>query len=216
MGYGDPVYAGEVIRTETSSRVKILMTDRSIIDIGEDSAIRIRTYPSNLASDGDRNLDLELGSVRASVKKTQSGKGKFFIRTKSSVLAVRGTEVIMDQNTATCVTGSADINGKPLGAGQSATFDGTSVGEIRNLNAKQLADARERNITDSSGDAVTSTLASDNAGDRKLASIGNVDPRNYQVGILGPGSSFYPNTVATSTTAVPVTVLVTFNPSSRN
>lgn len=216
LGYGDAVYAGEVIRTDAASRVKILMTDRSIIDIGEDSAIRIRTYPANLASDEARSIDLELGSIRASVKKSPSGKGKFFIRTKSSVLAVRGTEFWTTLNKLTVSTGAVDVGTKTVNAGQTASFDGSAVTEIHNLSEKQVEEERNLYFTNSMRDAALISITGDPK--RDLASVlGAVDPRYHQVGAIGPGGIFYPyNVERNQTSGVPVTVLVSFNPTAAH
>ncbi len=191
LTYGDLVYAGEVIRTDNGSRVKILMTDRSIIDIGEDSAIRIRTYSGPATAEANRELDLELGSIRASVRKSPSGKGKFFIRTKSSVLAVRGTEFGATQDESgnlkvSVFEGVVRIGDKyDLTAGQDFhQMAGNNVPEMRRLSVKEFSETRNRYTTDSTGgggDAATSLIAGDHASDRNVASFDRIanDPRQY-------------------------------------
>ncbi len=90
---GDTVLSGEEIHTRERSGVKLLLSDRSIIDIGPSTTFKVSEV--RVAPSGERNVDLSLdtGSVRASVTKKLDKKSKFFIRTKSSVMAVRGTEV---------------------------------------------------------------------------------------------------------------------------
>jgi len=84
---GQNVAVGEWIRTSASSGVKLLMPDRSVIDIGPNTQFRVQTALAD-ATDGQ----LEWGSVRASIQKRLEGKTKFRVRTKSSVLSARGTE----------------------------------------------------------------------------------------------------------------------------
>ncbi len=186
LNYGDLVYAGEVIRTDGGSRVKILMTDRSIIDVGEDSAIRIRNYPANLASDSPRELELELGSMRTSVKKSPSGKGKFFIRTKSSVLAVRGTELVTTvgrENSKLDVVvfeGEVQVDKTLLIAGQRFSQQLGMTGEVRNLSFKEKDSLRNLAVTEVAiGDLAAQGVAQDNSANRHTASLGNFDTRLF-------------------------------------
>lgn len=90
---GDGVFPGDDVRTGEKSGVKLLMADRSVIDIGANSSFKITEFKTD--RDGSRNVDtsLDFGNLRAAVTKKLDKKSKFFIRTKSSVLAVRGTEL---------------------------------------------------------------------------------------------------------------------------
>ena len=186
LSYGDFVYAGEVIRTDGGSRVKILMSDRSIIDIGEDSAIRIRTYPANANAESARELDLELGSIRASVKKSPTGQGRFFIRTKSSVLAVRGTEfgvtLVAGNVSLSVFDGSVRFGNLDVVAGQTLQQMGGNLPPIvRGLSVKEIADTHSQYTTTSTVGDATNLIAGDLKGDRTLASFDRIshDPRQY-------------------------------------
>lgn len=89
---GDRLPEGSQIRTESAAGVKILLPDRSIMDVGPLSKITIEKATK---ADEISSL-LELGTVRSSVQKKTTPKGKFTIRTKASVLAVRGTEFVVN------------------------------------------------------------------------------------------------------------------------
>jgi len=90
---GDSVFEGAIIRTDARSGVKLFMADKSILDIGESTTFTVTRYS---ADDSSRNVDMSLdfGNVRAAISKKLDKKARFFIRTKSSVLSVRGTELI--------------------------------------------------------------------------------------------------------------------------
>jgi hypothetical protein len=89
---GDKIPEGTLIRTEAASGVKLLLPDRSIMDIGPNSKLRVE----KANKEHEISAMLELGSVRSSVQKKTNPKAKFTIRTKASVLAVRGTEFVVN------------------------------------------------------------------------------------------------------------------------
>lgn len=216
LNYGDLVYAGETIRTDGGSRVKILMTDRSIIDVGEDSAIRIRSYPANLATDSPRELDLDVGTMRTSVRKSPSGKGKFFIRTKSSVLAVRGTELVTtvgkDKINVVVIEGEVQADKVLLTSGQSYNqiYGNSAPPEVRNLPVKELAALRENAVTKLGIDEMSAQgVAQDNGGSRSTASLGNVDTRLFIPKTTKYGELGYP-TDSLKNPYVPVSLVVRF------
>lgn len=94
---GDKLFKGSVINTGSNGSVKLLMTDRTILDLGPSSLFKLNEY--ELKSVGDRKVDLSLdyGQVRASVnEKISSNKGKFTIRTKAATMGVRGTEFVVN------------------------------------------------------------------------------------------------------------------------
>jgi hypothetical protein len=94
---GDKLYKGSVVNTGSNGAVKLLMTDRTILDLGPSSLFKLNEY--ELKSVGDRKVDMSLdyGQVRASVnEKISSTKGKFTIRTKAATMGVRGTEFVVN------------------------------------------------------------------------------------------------------------------------
>ncbi len=93
---GDSLAAGDVVRAEEESGAKLLLADNSIIDICASSSLRLESFVPNSGADREVTLSVEKGKVRASIKKKLEGRGKFLLRTPASVLAVRGTELLID------------------------------------------------------------------------------------------------------------------------
>jgi hypothetical protein len=92
----DDVFAGDVISTREASSVKLFMVDKSILDIGASTTFKVQAYAVSSSGERDVDTELESGTVRASVYSKIRKTNKFYIRTKSSVLAVRGTELVVN------------------------------------------------------------------------------------------------------------------------
>ncbi len=88
---GDAVGAGEVIRTGDQSAVKLLLVDQSIVDIGANTLFTVESS----SQDAGSKTRLDLGLARSSIHRKLEKKLPFHMRTKTSVLAVRGTEFIV-------------------------------------------------------------------------------------------------------------------------
>ena len=107
---GDPVSTGSVLNTSSNSSCKIMLTDKTILDLGPSSLFKIDDYKANNGSDREAKLSLDYGKVRSSVTQAITGKGSFNIRTKTATMGVRGTEFIISSQLAdqtTAGTGSA-------------------------------------------------------------------------------------------------------------
>ena len=89
---GDNVYVGDVINTSSEGNVKILMRDKSIVDLGSSSLFKVDEYVHNHGNDRKAKLDLMFGKVRVAVTKKIEGEGKFLVKTKGATMGVRGTE----------------------------------------------------------------------------------------------------------------------------
>lgn len=92
---GENVHVGDRIETGRASSVKLLLADRSIVDISANSAFTVSAFAPRSGGDRDLDLDVEFGKVRASVNRKLEGKGHIQLHTKASVLAVRGTEFVV-------------------------------------------------------------------------------------------------------------------------
>lgn len=89
---GKVLSAGDVVETKAGATAKILLSDRSVVDIGPSSRFELTQVTPSEGAD----LKLEWGSVRASIQKKIEKGAKFRIRTKSSVLSARGTEFVVN------------------------------------------------------------------------------------------------------------------------
>lgn len=91
---GMKVYVGNVIQTGKRSRVKLLMTDRTIINLGPNSKLRVRRYKSEPKKRIRKSsFDLVYGKIRAKVPR--GGKNDIRFKTPTAVAGVRGTELII-------------------------------------------------------------------------------------------------------------------------
>lgn len=100
---GVRVYEGDVVRTTSESRIKIVLNDKSVLILPPDSEVKIEEAKSaSDAGGGDalraRRVMIELlkGKVRSHVtKKTNGDENYFKVRTRSAVAGVRGTEFVV-------------------------------------------------------------------------------------------------------------------------
>jgi len=92
---GDSVYVADTILTGPESTVKLLLADRSVIDISPSTSFQLSRFKLNKMSDREVEGKVDFGQVRSLVSKKLNEKGRYNFRTKSSVLAVRGTEFFL-------------------------------------------------------------------------------------------------------------------------
>lgn len=92
---GDPIRQGDVLNTASDGKVKIMMKDRTIVDIGPSALFKIDEFKANQGANREVKINMMYGSVRASVSEKLKGKGKFQIRTPAAIMGVRGTEFIV-------------------------------------------------------------------------------------------------------------------------
>jgi hypothetical protein len=94
---GDKLFKGSIVNTGSNGAVKLLMTDRTIVDLGPTSLFKINDYKLNTVADRQVDLTLDYGQARTSVnEKLTANKGKFTIRTKAATMGVRGTEFVVN------------------------------------------------------------------------------------------------------------------------
>lgn len=92
---GDELKPGDQIQTGSPGSVKLLLTDRSIIDLGPSSKFKLNQY--ELKNGENRNVEMSLsqGRLRNSVQTPVKKPGRFIIRTGAAIMGVRGTEFIV-------------------------------------------------------------------------------------------------------------------------
>jgi hypothetical protein len=99
---GDKIQVGSIINTGSNGAVKLLMTDKTIVDLGPSSLFKVNEYQLKKGSDRSVDVSVEYGKVRASVNQhLTNDKGKFTIRTKAATMGVRGTEFVVSAPMAT-------------------------------------------------------------------------------------------------------------------
>lgn len=93
---GDVVYTQDVINTGSDGRIKVLMKDKSIIDLGPSALFRVDDFKGKKgASDREVEVSMVYGTMRAAVTQKLEGKGKFKVKTPSATMGVRGTEFVV-------------------------------------------------------------------------------------------------------------------------
>jgi hypothetical protein len=97
---GDALSTGDVVETLQASSARLLLPDQSVLDLGPSTQFRVEAFdsPGGDPGSGDRAVEtsLELGRIRASVNRKLDKKGKFLLKTRSSIMAVRGTEFVAE------------------------------------------------------------------------------------------------------------------------
>lgn len=98
LSVGAEVREGDQILTGAKGRVKILLSDDSILALGNKSDLRIETHRFSVAQkERKTRINLGSGAVRALVQKTvHSGAADFEVRTGNAVAGVRGTEFVLE------------------------------------------------------------------------------------------------------------------------
>jgi hypothetical protein len=95
---GENVYSGDVINTSSEGSVKILMRDKSIIDLGPSSLFKVDEYQHQHGGDRKAKLNLAFGKLRVAVTKKIENGGKFQVKTNGATMGVRGTEFIIKED----------------------------------------------------------------------------------------------------------------------
>lgn len=96
LSLGQNLSKGTQITTDEDSKVKLFLKDESIIDIGPSSKFVLTSCETRKGVQ-EINLELEFGLIRANVvKKFNSSKRVFKVKTPTSILGIRGTEFFID------------------------------------------------------------------------------------------------------------------------
>lgn len=165
---GDKIEKGSIINTGSDGSAKLLMTDKTILDLGPSSLFKVNDYALNSLNDRKVDISLDYGQVRASVNQPVSqDKGKFTIRTKAATMGVRGTEFVIQagfpprpgeppsiqQTQLTVIKGSVDLadlntNVPPVSvtAGMLASKGITTPPQIIQLDSNQIKVARSEAV----------------------------------------------------------------------
>jgi hypothetical protein len=91
----DPVEENDRIRTQSSGRVRVVLNDGSILNVGQSSLLTVRATTATLRLG---SLELAYGRVRAIVTPSKSTPASpaFEIRTATAVCGVLGTTLFVD------------------------------------------------------------------------------------------------------------------------
>ena len=92
---GDAVTSGDWIQTDSQASIKLLMSDRTVFDLGPSSSFKLNEY--QLRNGEDRTVETTLlqGRLRSAINTKVKNPGRFLIKTRAAVMGVRGTEFII-------------------------------------------------------------------------------------------------------------------------
>ena len=96
---GDQLTQGEIVQTESRSRLELRLDDKSLLRLGPGSQLKLTE--ANFASDGTRKLSVKLffGNLWARVTSAVNGDQRFAVETENAVAGVRGTTFQVDART---------------------------------------------------------------------------------------------------------------------
>lgn len=105
------VREGSQLQSQKSSFAKLLFIDKSQMNLGPESAMKIQAFPKNKAG----IIDLLKGKVRSKVTKNymdiDKNGSKLFIKTKTAAMGVRGTDFQVIFNPRNSVTSLVTFEG---------------------------------------------------------------------------------------------------------
>lgn len=110
---GDRVYAGYVVNTSSNGKIKLLMKDKSILDLGPSALFKVDHFKSNSGSDREMDVSMMYGTMRSAVTQKITGKGRFRVRTPTATMGVRGTEFVVKSDLAALSDIRKAVSGKP-------------------------------------------------------------------------------------------------------
>ncbi len=118
---GDLVKEGDVINTSSDGKAKLMLEDKTILDLGPSALFKVLKFNPNHGGDRQVSVSMEYGTVRASVSKPLVRGGKFQIHTRSATMGVRGTEFIVQSSMGSLASmGKSAGGGKESGAAKSS------------------------------------------------------------------------------------------------
>jgi len=160
---GDTIMPGDVVNTRSDATVKLMMSDKSIIDLGASTLFKVDEWMLKHGDDRQVGLTLGYGKVRASVNTPVGPKGKFTVKTKAATMGVRGTEFMI-------VQGIDSKGDSPKGgADKSVTTQVTVVHGKVEFRDKAMPNRPPIEITTGKQLTTVATLVGDNAVQRSAA-----------------------------------------------
>jgi hypothetical protein len=92
---GKEIFVGDIITTPSDGRIKLLLKDRSIMEVGPSSLFKLDSMKSGAGQQREVDATVAYGSLRAAVTQKLEGKAHFKVRTSSATMGVRGTEFVV-------------------------------------------------------------------------------------------------------------------------
>lgn len=165
---GDQVIWEDLLRTEPSGRVRLVLDGGSILSLGSESRLRVVEHNEQSQQTA---LQLQFGRVRAEVVKLARTNARFEIRTNTAVCGVLGTDFFVEATEKSTrvivfkglvkvtpiVAGAVAGAVATVGAGQATTAGGGTASAPTTATAAQVQAAV--NTTQASSAAVQASVA---------------------------------------------------------
>jgi len=133
---GKVLQVGWSIKTEADGKAKLLLTDRTVIDLTPSTEFKVEQFKQDGKDTLNREVSLavKVGKIRSSVNSPVSEKGKFLIKTKSTTMGVRGTEFIVNS----MISNSGDKGVQNVNTQITVIHGKVAVTDLANPNAKPI------------------------------------------------------------------------------
>jgi hypothetical protein len=151
---GDKLKTGDVVNTSSNGKIKILLKDKTIVDLGPSALFKVEKFAKNDGKNREVDLNMIYGKMRTAVTQKIEGKGRFHVRTPNATMGVRGTEFIVqtefknfndlkqalkNAGSASLIQLKSDKNGKPKGKTEVTVIQGeVAVGVDKNDGAARI------------------------------------------------------------------------------
>ena len=90
---GDPILWNDLLRTEPRGRLRVVLDDGSILNLGSESRLQVLQHD---AKSQQTNLEMRYGRLRAQVVALSRPSARFEIRTNTAICGVLGTDFYIE------------------------------------------------------------------------------------------------------------------------
>jgi len=90
---GDPILWNDLLRTEPRGRLRVVLDDGSILNLGSESRLQVLQHD---AKSQQTNLEMRYGRLRAQVVALSRPNARFEIRTNTAICGVLGTDFYVE------------------------------------------------------------------------------------------------------------------------
>jgi len=137
----DDLQWNDLLQTAHSGRLRVGLTDGSVLSLGSDSELRVVQHD---AATQQSSLELNYGKVRSQVQKITQPGGKFEIKTPNAVIGVIGTHLYVayeaGKTTVICYEGQVSVSALGNARAQGNTGQTGSSGNSVTLNPGQMVE----------------------------------------------------------------------------
>jgi len=153
---GDPIFWNDLLRTEPRGRVRALLEDGSILNIGSESRLQVLQHDSKSQQ---TNLEMRYGRLRAQVVALTRPNARFEIRTNTAICGVLGTDFYVEatEKTTRVIVFKGVVRVTPLAAGAVAGLAG--AGSTVNAGSTVTASQASTAVAGSVSAPATATTA---------------------------------------------------------